>query len=268
MMGCGSSAPQIAHSPQSQPVAAVQSQQVPPSGQEARAVALTEGQPAAASKKARVPPDSAAASMPAQTAEPMQALSLAELVAGLEHAIMYNVKAGIMEALGVTEDEDISAKMQKLPDRGSDMLDKFCLPKIRAACLDGIDSLLKNEIQTVKEANSKYAEDPRSYSASFGMEEHFYQGLDEFNGRPDGDNIEAQMKREFQGTETFKTRNYGGISTTMQQEWEFVESPSPDATYPGEVGLPKGDGTYYPSRVRFIEDGREALLPRVADVWC
>ncbi len=252
VMGCGASAPQTAHSPQNQPAAAPQNQQVSSSGQESAVVTLTERQtPAAASKPIeRVPPDSAAASMPAQMAEDMQALSLAELVAGLEHAILMNVRAGISEALGVTEDEDISAKMQKLPDRGADMLDKFCIPRIRAACLDGIDSLLKNEIRTVKEANSKYAEDPRSYSASFGIEEHFYQGLDEFNGRPDGDNIEAQMKREFQKTEPFKTRNYGGISTTLKQEWEFVESPSPDVTYPGEVGLPKGDGTFYPSRVR------------------
>jgi len=48
--------------------------------------------------------------------------------------------------------------------------------------------------QIVRDANGKYAEDPSTYSASFGREEHFHQGLDEYNGRPDGGNIEAQMR--------------------------------------------------------------------------
>lgn len=188
--------------------------------------------------------------MPAQKHD-LPALSLAELVAGLEHAISCKLAEGIAEALGVEEEnEDISGKLLQLPNRGSDMIDKFCLTKIRSACLEGIDALLKNEIQTVRDANSKYAEDPKTYSASYGLEEHFYQGLDEFNGRPDGDNIEAQMKKEFQNKEPFTTRNYGGIKTTLQLEWEFVEAPHKEKTYPGEQGLPRGDGTFHPGRQR------------------
>ena len=184
----------------------------------------------------------------------MPALCLAELVAGLEHAISRKLAESLAEALGVEdEDEDLSGRLQQLTNRGAgirDLIDKFCVPKFRSACVEGMEAMLKNEIRTVRDANSKYAEDPKTYSASFGLEEHFYQGLDEFNGRPDGDNIEAQMRKEFQKTEPFTTRNYGGIVTSLQQEWEFVEAPRTGKTYPGEKGLPRGDGSFHPGRER------------------
>jgi len=80
-------------------------------------------------------------------------------------------------------------------------------------------------------------------------------GLDRFNGRPNGDDVMSQMRLEFQRcSDTFKTRNYGGISTSLAEEWEFVENPHPAKTYPGEVGLPRGDATFHPGRNRKLLD--------------
>jgi len=116
--------------------------------------------------------------------------------------------------------------------------------------LGGINAFLRDEVQTVASANSKYAEDPSTYRASFGLEEHFYQGLDEFNGSPDGGNIEAQMHKEFWDTRSFVTRNYGGVETDLLTEWQFVVAPQIGKVYPGEIGLPRADGTLHPGRQR------------------
>ena len=172
-------------------------------------------------------------------------------MAGLEQTVSKQLTIGITEALGVeSPDDDISERILELPDGGKEMLDKYCLPRIRESCMRDINDFILDEVQTVHEANSKYAEDPTTFTGSYGSEEHFFQGLDEFNGCPDGSNVEMQMKKEFQDTSAFTTSNYGGIKTDLKTEWEFIVAPHPDSTYPGEQGLTKADGTRHPGRVR------------------
>ena len=183
----------------------------------------------------------------------LRAVLLSELVCGLEHAIALQLLEGVAEGLGVdaTKDEDVVARLVQLPDGGSGMFDTFCLPRIRDVMKKMFWAISEDEVQTVQDANSRYAEDPTSYSASFGLEEHFYQGLDEYNGRPDGSNIEAQMLREFRSRESFVTRNYGGVRTDLATEWEFVLAPLEGKVYPGENGLARHDGKgFYPGRER------------------
>ena len=176
---------------------------------------------------------------------------LGELLAGLEQTILKQLTIGITEALGVEDpNDDISKRILQLSDSGKEVLDKYCLPRIRKSCMRDINNCLLDEVQTVREANSKYAEDSTTFTGSFGNEEHFFQGLDEFNGCPGGSNIEVQMKGEFQDTSAFTTSNYGGIKTDLKTEWEFVVALHPETTYPGEHGLAKADGTRHPGRVR------------------
>eukprot|EP00961_Rhodomonas_salina_P037406 502504-Rhodomonas_salina.1 len=65
-------------------------------------------------------------------------------------------------------------------------------------------------------------------------------GLDEFNGRPVGDDLEAQMKCEFHRELKWKAHNYQ-IETTGELEWEFVVQPDPKKLYPGQT-VPGGRG--------------------------
>eukprot|EP00961_Rhodomonas_salina_P014824 198991-Rhodomonas_salina.2 len=59
-------------------------------------------------------------------------------------------------------------------------------------------------------------------------------GLDEFNGRPVGDNLEAQMKLEFHRDGLkWSAPNYG-IQTNGKDEWEFVVQPIAGKWYPGQ----------------------------------
>ena len=74
------------------------------------------------------------------------------------------------------------------------MLGRFCLTRVHEVLERELWAFAEDTAQIVRDTNGKYAEDPSTYSASFGREEHFHQGLDEYNGRPDGGNIEAQMR--------------------------------------------------------------------------
>jgi len=179
-------------------------------------------------------------------------VTLGELVAGLEHALAPQLALAVAEAVGVdaTADVNIAPLLLEARGRGSEVVDKYCLPKIRDVLERELWAFAENTMQTVRDANGKYAEDPTTYSASYGLEEHFYQGLDEFNGRPDGDHIEEQMRREFNDLTPFTTRNYGGIETNLKKEWEFVVSPKEGEKYPGEEGKERGDGSRHPGRQR------------------
>jgi hypothetical protein len=183
-------------------------------------------------------------------------VTLGELVAGLEHALASQLALAVAEAVGVdaAADVNIAPRLLEARGRGSEVVDKYCLPKMRDVLERELWAFAENTMQTVRDANGKYAEDPTTYSASYGLEEHFYQGLDEFNGRPDGDHIEEQMRREFNDLTPFTTRNYGGIETNLKTEWEFVVAPKEGEKYPGEEGKEKGDGSRHPGRQRMSLD--------------
>ena len=150
-------------------------------------------------------------------------------MAGLEHALAQQLTLAVAEAVGAdaaAAGVDIAPRLLEARGRGGgEVVDRFCLPRVREVLERELWAFAEDTAQTVRDANGKYAEDPSTYSASFGREEHFHQGLDEYNGRPDGGNIEAQMRREFNDSTTFTTRNYGGIATDLVTEWEFVVEP-------------------------------------------
>eukprot|EP00961_Rhodomonas_salina_P245240 3313956-Rhodomonas_salina.3 len=81
-------------------------------------------------------------------------------------------------------------------------------------------------------AYSKFAMNLKVFKA--GTLDHFFMGLDEYNGRPVGDNIEMQMKIEFDDDVTWTARNAGlDLETTLKTEWEFVVNPIAKKPYPG-----------------------------------
>jgi len=59
-------------------------------------------------------------------------LRLSELVAGLEQEFSLELSAGLAEGLGIDDaDEDIASRLLLLQDSGKDMIERFCLPRIR-----------------------------------------------------------------------------------------------------------------------------------------
>jgi hypothetical protein len=91
-------------------------------------------------------------------------------------------------------------------------------------------------------ANNKFTLDFKTMSA--GDIEHFHMGLDEFNGRPVGDNIETQMKLEFDEMHSWTAHNSGHkIETDLRTEWEFVVKPDKHKIYPGMEGAEHSNGS-------------------------
>jgi tetratricopeptide (TPR) repeat protein len=94
----------------------------------------------------------------------------------------------------------------------------------------------------------RYAHDPEGYGAMMGNIDDFEGGFTEFNGAPFPDeDVLSQMQAEFACDEEFTT---DGLTTTLRKEWEFTVAPVEGKVYPGEVSLPRGDGTFYPGRNR------------------
>jgi hypothetical protein len=71
------------------------------------------------------------------------------------------------------------------------------------------------------------------------------------------------MKAEFASDEEFTTTNYGGVKTSLRTEWEFAVAPVEGKVYPGECGLPRGDGTFYPGRNRKTIDALMKLATSI-----
>ena len=119
-------------------------------------------------------------------------MTLVELVAGLEHALAQQRTLAVAEAVGVdaaAAGMDIAPRLLEARGRGGgEVVDRFCLPRVREVLERELWAFAEDTTHAVRDANGKYAENPSTYSASFGLEEHFYQGLDEYNGRPDGGN--------------------------------------------------------------------------------
>ena len=186
------------------------------------------------------------------------ALELSEFARGLQQSLCAAVVEGLVLGLGLASPDDpsdVAATLCALNDNGNELIRQHCVPLLIQTMTDNIASLKVDHVESVFAANSRYADDPSTFKASVGDLGHFEMGLDRFNGRPDGDDVLSQMRLEFQrSTAEFKTRNYGGISTSLAEEWAFVENPDPAKTYPGEVGLPRGDGMFHPGRNRKLLD--------------
>lgn len=194
-------------------------------------------------------------------------LALLEVARGLQESLRAAVVDGLVLGLGLKSPDDpsdVAATLRSLADNGDELIQQHCVPLLIKAITDSIAGLKVDHVESVSAANSRYADDPKTFTAAVGNLVHFELGLDGYNGRPDGDNVELQMRLEFEGVTTdFKTSNYGGISTNLPTEWEFVVNPDPAKTYPGEVGLPRGDGTYFPGRNRKLIDDLMKLLTSI-----
>ena len=189
-----------------------------------------------------------------ETAPMPMSMRLSEFASGLHDALASALERGLAHALGLEgphDPRDVAELLRQLHDGGKKLVEQHCLPLMGEVLLDGVAALKREPARnTVAGANSRYADDPRSFVAKLGGMREFEGGLDNFNGRPDGDNLEEQMQAEFANSTPFTTSNYGGVETNLLQEWEFVVKPVPNKIYPGEQGKPKGDGTFYPGRER------------------
>ena len=117
--------------------------------------------------------------------------------------------------------------------------------------------------ENVASANSRYADDQRNITALVGNIDTFERGFTDFNGKPYPDDLLAQMQNEFACDEEFTTSIYGGVTTTLRQEWEFAVAPVEGKAYPGECGLPRGDCTFYPGRNRKTIDALMKLATSI-----
>ena len=106
----------------------------------------------------------------------------------MKHALAQQLTLAVAEAVGVDAAAAARGEWRRW------VLGRFCLTRVHEVLERELWAFAEDTAQIVRDANGKYAEDPSTYSASFGREEHFHQGLDEYNGRPDGGNIEAQMR--------------------------------------------------------------------------
>ena len=101
-----------------------------------------------------------------------------------------------------------------------------------------------------------------------GNIEHFRMGLDEFNGRPVGDNIETQMKLEFlKSDHSWIAKNAGHqFETDLQTEWEFVVNPDKGKEYPAMRGQ---DNRSMPCReVKEIQEFMDLEITLVPSALC
>jgi tetratricopeptide (TPR) repeat protein len=186
---------------------------------------------------------------PPNSAEP--SLSAQDLIRGL--ALNSAALAGLRQGLAVEGPEDsvdVGSALRQLDDNGESLFREHCVPLLVKVFTRAVAELHTGGPDEVTNANSRYADDPRTYIAKLGNLAIFEAGFVQFNGRPYPAGVMEQMKAEFASDEEFVTSNYGGIHTTLRTEWEFVESPVEGKIYPGEVGMRRGDGSSFPGRKR------------------
>ena len=164
------------------------------------------------------------------------------------------VLAGIVGGLGLegpNDHSDVSAALRGLHAAGVEsFFRQHCLPGLLACFSNSVDELraVARGRENVAHANMRYAHDPEGYGAMMGNIDDFEGGFTEFNGAPFPDeDVLSQMQAEFACDEEFTT---DGLTTTLRKEWEFTVAPVEGKVYPGEVSLPRGDGTFYPGRNR------------------
>jgi tetratricopeptide (TPR) repeat protein len=199
-------------------------------------------------------------------------LQVLEFARGLQQGVLEAIVSGLVQGLGLDsshDPRDVTAELLRLDDGGTALIHEHCVPRVVERIAKGISGLQEDAAQTVEAANSRYADEPDVLIAMMGEIHHFEQGLDKYNGRPDGEDLEAQMRLEFSDSTPFCTLNYGGIETTLETEWEFVVNPQSVKVYPGEQGLQRADGSRWPGRNRnsveelmTIPSSRDAHLTR------
>ena len=147
------------------------------------------------------------------------ALQVQEFACGLQERLREALVIGLATGLGLNGAEDprnIAALLAGLTDDGKGLVQEHCVPLMVQCVVEGVQGLREAHDDTVAAANSRYADDPAAYVASMGNITEFERGLDCYNGRPDGDNVELQMQLEFADSTSFKTSNYGGVETKMR----------------------------------------------------
>ena len=197
------------------------------------------------------------------------ALEAQDLVRGL--ALHDAVLDGLVNGLaleGPADPADVGAALRKLEDRGEELFRQHCWPRLLKCFTQAVAELHAEGPETVANANSRYAADPRGFTAKVGSLDLFEAGFISYTGRPHPEQVLEQMKAEFAHDEEFETSNYGGIRTTLRTEWEFVEAPIEGKVYPGEEGLPRGNGTCFPGRKRESIDDLMKLTARCAPAVC
>ena len=119
-----------------------------------------------------------------------------------------------------------------------------------------IETDAKRDEEIVNAANDEYAiiEGTRGLFQSAATDD-FYQGLDGYNGMPIavGEvDLFKMMEHEFcfsEGAdEVFQTYNFGGLETTLRQEWEYAVTPDKKKRYPGQEPKKDKHGKPYPKR--------------------
>lgn len=151
---------------------------------------------------------------------------------------------------GASDPSDVGARLRMLEDNGEELFRQHCILPLITRFTHAVAGLKARTAVPLHLANSRYADDANTMTAIVGHIGHFEMGLDVFNGRPDGDNVEFQMQTEFSSDIEFITSNYGGVKTSLTLEWEFVVNPRKDKVYPGEVGLARDDGSCFAGRNR------------------
>eukprot|EP00961_Rhodomonas_salina_P226423 3061310-Rhodomonas_salina.1 len=141
----------------------------------------------------------------------------------------------VAKALSVKANEKIDDKLKTSPETTVQII-AGALRLSAEAIMRGI---LKKDAPPMNAREQHVdAEDPNKFTVSLkvltaGSLPFFYMGLDEFNGKPVGDNIEMQMKLEFDDGIQWTAKNAGHtITTTLKTEWEFVVNPIANKPYP------------------------------------
>ena len=220
--------------------------------------------------RARCEASSQHAKPSSSTAVVTEPLEAHDLVRGMQ--LHSEVLAGMVQGLGLkglTDPADVAVVLRELGDKGVEkMFRQHCVPRLIASFARSISAELRTDgCETVSSANSRYADDVQSFKAKLGNINMYEKGFTYFNGKPYPDDVLAQMEKEFADDEEFTTSNYGGITTTLRIEWEFVVQPVEGKVYPGEIGLQRGDHTFYPGRNRKHIDSLMKLATRsVVDV--
>jgi hypothetical protein len=156
-------------------------------------------------------------------------LQVQEFASGLQEGLQQALVLGLVKGLGLDNADDprnIADLLLELKDSGKGLLQEHCVPLMVQCVADGVAALREAREDSVAAANSRYADDPEAYVATLGTISEFEMGLDRYNGRPDGDNVELQMQIEFADDTSFKTSNYGGVETTLRYAKRNPEAPN------------------------------------------
>lgn len=136
--------------------------------------------------------------------------------------------------------------------------------------LDEYEKGQAQDFEMVQRANQLYA-DPKTKNTKdandgvigiFGDQSDFFAGLHQYGGKPfvaGNEKLKKAMYAEFINCidpriRNIATKNYGGLDTDLQTEWEFAVCPFTDKSsklYPGQTGNTSWDatrGTYHVGR--------------------